>query len=109
MYAMETAPGGVIGRETEFRFHQEGDAVRASYAGGAIRHGYLVGRVSGASLEFRYCQLQTDGVLDGGSSTCELLRDDHGRVNVVEHFQWESREGSGTNVIRELGSDEANV
>ena len=48
-------------------------------------------------------------MLDGGSSTCELLRDDQGRVNVVEHFQWESREGSGTNVIRELGPDEANV
>ncbi|MEZ6022069.1 MAG: hypothetical protein R3C16_01330 [Hyphomonadaceae bacterium] len=63
-----TDPGGVVNHETVFEFEQDGGIVTAAYAGGRIRQGYLVGVLEGRSLRFRYCQVQTDGRLDGGES-----------------------------------------
>jgi hypothetical protein len=102
MNAVETAATGVISEETVFTFHQDGDRVWAEYAGGRVERGYLVGISENRGLEFRYCQLQTGGVLHGGLSKCEIVRGEDGLVRVVEHFEWESRGGRGVNVIREI-------
>jgi hypothetical protein len=102
MNAVETDPNGVIDRDTIFMFHQDGDRVHAEYAGGRIERGYLVGRLSGTALEFRYCQREANGTLGSGASTCEVERDEESRVRIVENFTWESRPGGGQNVLREL-------
>lgn len=103
MNAVETDRNGVIDARTVFRFHQTGAKVHAEYAGGEVERGFLVGLVEGARLTFRYCQLERGGALNGGASTCELQRDEQGRVQIVEHFEWESRSGGGRNVIRQMG------
>ena len=102
MHASKTAPGGVVNADTIFRFQQTGDMVTAEYAGGGIRRGSLVGLLSNGELHFRYAQLQDDGRLDGGESHCEVEIDESGRVSIVEHYEWGSRSGAGTNVISEL-------
>jgi hypothetical protein len=53
-------------------------------------------------LQFRYSQVDMDGRIDGGYSTCEISRMEDGRIRLLEHFQWESREGTGTNVFEEI-------
>lgn len=105
MNAAETAAGGVVNAETVFRFSETDEIVTATFSGGGIVAGSLVGRRDGACLHFRYAQLQADGRLDGGESHCEVARDDEGRVCILEHFEWESRPGGGTNLIRELDRD----
>lgn len=100
MNAVQTASNGVVNAETVFRFRQDGERVHATYAGGRVEHGHLVGLVRGARLEFCYCQRHTDGSLDHGRSECELRRSADGLVQVVEHFEW--GEGKGTNVFQEL-------
>lgn len=102
MHVVETASNGVVNADTYFDFHQGGDRAWAEYAGGGIERGYLVGVVRGSDFEFRYCQIQTDGVIDGGQSRCELRRSDAGKLQIVEHFEWGSREGGGTNVFEEV-------
>lgn len=101
MNAVQTAQNGVIGEETIFRFGQDGNRVWAQYSGGQIDHGYLVGIVEGDKLTFRYCQMSVDGSLDGGESNCDLEVKD-GLVRIVEHFNWETRPGGGTNIIQEV-------
>jgi hypothetical protein len=102
MRVVSTAKVGVVNAETLFTFTQEGSVVSAHYAGGKVRLGYLVGIVSPEGLRFRYAQLDTEGRLDGGYSTCEISRTPDGRIRFLEHFRWESREGSGTNVFEEV-------
>lgn len=102
MNATTTAENGVIGVDTIFRFAQAGGVATASYAGGGILAGHLIGLVRGAMLEFRYVQLERGNVLSGGHSRCQLERAPDGRVRILEHFEWASREGTGTNVIEEL-------
>ena len=102
MNAVETDANGVIGVDTLFHFHQTGQQVHAEYRGGKIEHGYLVGINQGKTLKFRYCQLESDGTLNGGASDCELNLSDDALVQIIEHFEWESRPGNGRNVIQEI-------
>lgn len=102
MHVVATAEAGVVNADTYFTFTQRGSVVSAQYAGGRIELGFLVGVISGGSLQFRYAQLDTAGKLDGGSSVCELTRTLDGKVRLIEHFQWESREGGGVNVFEEV-------
>jgi len=106
MHVIRTAESGVVNADTIFRFHQQANEVWADYAGGGIRRGSLIGTVDGSTLTFRYCQLQTNGTLDGGKSDCEV-RTHEGRIQIVERFQWESRPGGGENVFQELGDRQA--
>jgi hypothetical protein len=102
MNAPVTAPGGVVSAETIFKFRQRDSIVSAHYQGGGIHLGYLVGLVAGDRLEFRFAQVDSTGRLDGGHSKCELARTTDGRIRILEHFQWASRDGTGVNVIEEL-------
>ena len=105
MNAVQTAPNGVINQDTIFNFSQEQGRVWASYAGGRVLRGFLVGLSDGTRLTFRYCQLETGNVLNGGSSDCQLRRNEAGLRQIVEHFQWESRAGDGINIIQEIPPD----
>jgi len=102
MRIVSTAEAGVVNAETVFTFTQEGSVVSAHYSGGRVRLGHLVGIISSGILHFRYAQLDTEGRLDGGYSTCEISRTSDGRMRLLEHFQWQSREGSGTNIFEEM-------
>jgi len=102
MNAVDTDGSGISNEDTLFEFHQEGDNIWATYAGGSVARGYLVGTLRGANLEFRYCQMEADGALDGGHSNCVVKRNRDGLVQIVEFFEWTSRPGSGTNIIQEL-------
>lgn len=97
-----TTAQGRIGRETVFEFAQTGKTISARYSGGAVQLGYLVGTRCGETIEFRYAQVEQNGKVDGGSSQCQLFTLDDGRFRIVEHFQWISRRGSGTNVLEEI-------
>ena len=102
MNAVQTAPNGVINRDTIFRFTQERDTVWASYAGGRIVRGFLVGVVQDTRLTFHYCQSETGGTLNSGHSRCELQYNADGLVQIIEHFEWASRAGTGMNIIQEI-------
>jgi len=102
MHVTTTAAEGVVNADTIFTFSQDGPVVTARYAGGKVLAGSLVGVMSAGRLEFQYAQMDLDHRLDGGRSTCEVSRGADGRLRLLEHFEWASREGSGTNVFEEL-------
>jgi len=102
MRVVSTATGGDVSSETLFRFCQSDSVVSAQYAGGKVRLGFLVGTLSADQLHFRYAQVDVEGRIDGGSSQCELHRLADGRIRLLEHFKWDSRTESGTNVLEEL-------
>ena len=107
MEVTTTATKGVVGAGTQLRFTQKGNRVLARYAGGRVSRGYLVGRLDGRALTFRYLQREASGELHGGQSRCDLVELGDGRRRIVEHFRWSTREGSGVNVFDEVRSDPA--
>jgi hypothetical protein len=102
MRAVATAEGGEVSADTLFTFAQIGNTVSAQYVGGTVRLGYLVGTLAAEELRCRYVQIDHTGRVDSGSSVCDVSLLPDGRIQLHEHFQWESRDGSGTNVLEEI-------
>jgi hypothetical protein len=75
--------------------------VWSEYAGGKILKGYLVGKLRSKQLAFDYVQIDIDHNLNHGHSNCDIEVID-GRVRLVEHFEWATRPGGGTNIIEEM-------
>jgi hypothetical protein len=102
MHVTNTHPSGVVDSDTIFEFTQEDEVVHATYKGGGVKLGFLIGKLTGKDLEFRYTQIQTNGVLDGGHSMCKVRQTVDGIVRIEEHFEWESRQGEGINIFEEV-------
>ena len=102
MFVSSTDDRGVVAAETRLVFRQHGPRVLGRYRGGRVRRGVLVGGVDGAVLTFRYLQVEDSGEIHGGRSVCEVTRRPGGRLRVVEHFRWTTRDGNGTNVFDEV-------
>ncbi|MEM4782534.1 MAG: hypothetical protein QXG03_13365 [Halalkalicoccus sp.] len=96
---------GAVNEATTFWFEQDEDMIQARYEGGAVRRGFLVGRSDGESLDFRYTHLTVDGETATGHSIDEIERLPDGRVRLHEEWAWDSKEGSGTSVLEEIGSE----
>jgi hypothetical protein len=101
-FATEDPGGGVATADTIFRYAEDDGVVTATYEGGPIRRGFLVGTRSGDSLDFRYVQLHTDGSTASGHCATELELLDDGRIRLNETWKWESRPGSGWSVEVEV-------
>jgi hypothetical protein len=95
IFAVADSGGGVATTDTTVRYAEDDGVVTATYEGGSIRRGFLVGTRTGDLLDFRYAQLQTDGSTATGHcvTQLELLAD--GRVRLNETWAWDSRPGSG--------------
>jgi hypothetical protein len=95
--------GGEVGAETVFSYAEDdsGD-IWASYAGGAVRRGFLVGRRGGDRMEFRYVQLNDADETSRGHCVSTITTLPDGRLRMDETWQWESRPGSGTSAVEEV-------
>ncbi len=103
MNVIKTAANGVVNSQTVFTFSQNENLVSASYTGGKIQQGALVGYLTNDKLFFSYFQLQVDGKIDNGQAVCDLTFDEHNKIILTENFNWSSRENEkGVNIFREI-------
>jgi hypothetical protein len=102
MVVSRTADNGVVSAETRLVFTQRGPRVAARYSGGRIARGWLVGEWADDTLHFRYAQLEDGCAIHAGQSVCGAQELSDGRLQLVEHFAWSTRPGSGVNVFEEL-------
>ena len=101
VFAVADSGGGVATTDTLFRYSERDGVVTATYEGGTIRCGFLVGTRDGDSLDFRYVQLHHDGSTASGHCATELELLPDGRVRLSETWEWESRPGGGRSVAEE--------
>jgi hypothetical protein len=101
MRPVDALSEGRITSATLFTFNEADTVVSARYSGGWIVLGYLIGKRTPAGIEFSYVQADVSGGIDTGRSSCDLNVLSDGRLRLVEHFRWETREGAGVNVMEE--------
>jgi hypothetical protein len=101
---VENAPNGEVGGDTRFLYRQAGGVLWATYDGGGVSYGHLVGRVApDGSLYYRYHHLSAAGEPVSGEcrTTLEIL--DDGRYRLHEAWQWTSGDrSSGTSTVEEV-------
>jgi hypothetical protein len=102
--SVENSDNGEVGGDTRFSYHQEGDYLWATYAGGSVVLGQLLGEVAAdGSLQFRYHHYNRAGEYRSGrcESTPQILPD--GRIRLHERWQWTNGDrSSGTSIVEEL-------
>jgi hypothetical protein len=102
--SVSNSPSGEVDAETIFHYHQTGDVVWATYAGGAIRFGTVIASVDALGCpDMRYQHVNTRGELMTGQcrSTPEILAD--GRIRLHEVWQWTSGDYSqAQSVVEEV-------
>ncbi|MCA1054127.1 n-acetylglutamate synthase [Rossellomorea aquimaris] len=102
--SVSNSANGEVSSATYFEYQQDETILSASYQGGDIVKGTLIGVVKeDSSLEFRYNHINTNNELRGGvcQSTPEILPD--GRIRLHERWTWSDGEDrEGTSVIEEV-------
>ncbi|GIG86025.1 bifunctional helix-turn-helix transcriptional regulator/GNAT family N-acetyltransferase [Plantactinospora endophytica] len=101
--AVGEVDGGEVGAATVFDYRERGGQISATYTGGEIRTGHLLGTRDGDTLDFRYVQLNRSGQTSGGHCVSRISVLPDGRLRLDETWSWESREGSGTSAVEEVG------
>ncbi|KLT63732.1 hypothetical protein [Pedobacter sp. BMA] len=95
---------GETSEETKFHYSQVGNVLTASYSGGQIQTGHLIGIVSAdGSIDMRYHQVNESGQLMTGicNSVPEILPS--GKIRLHETWEWTSGDRSkGFSVIDEV-------
>ena len=102
MFVSSTADNGVVDRDTRLHLLQRGHRVAARYAGGRVARGWLIGRWDGETLHFRYAQREDGSAIHAGHSACQVHQLPDGRLRLIEHFVWSTRQGSGVNIFDEF-------
>jgi hypothetical protein len=103
MYVSERGVRGVVSTETRLHFSQRNYRVAAHYGGGDVIRGWLVGEWVGEQIRFRYAQRErATATIHGGRSICQVEELAGSRIRIIEHFTWDTREGSGVNIFDEV-------
>ena len=87
--SIENTANGEVSSKTIFEYKQEGQIISATYSGGEIVKGTLVGLIrEDGCLEFRYNHVNNKNEIRGGQciSTPDILPD--GRIRLYEKWQW---------------------
>jgi len=102
--SLENSESGEVSSQTIFHYFQKEDILWATYEGGSILLGNMVGKVdSVGNLDFRYQHLSEDGTFKTGkcTSTPEFLP--NGKIRLHESWEWTSgKEGNGESIIEEI-------
>lgn len=104
---VSNTPNGEVSGGTLFHYEQHGELFTATYAGGGIRHGQMLGACDAdGNLRFCYQHLSESGELRSGvcESRPEVLSD--GRIRLHERWRWTHGAGDqvaeGESVVEEV-------
>ncbi|MFY1692419.1 DUF6196 family protein [Plantactinospora sp. WMMB782] len=98
---VETSAASAISRATVFEFREHDGMVEASYAGGQIVRGTLLGRREHDRLSTAYAQVGAGGERQTGTATMRVRLTESGQLLLTEDYTW-SDGTTGRNVLRSL-------
>lgn len=101
---LSNSENGETSEETIFHYKQQDDILTATYSGGKIKSGHLIGLVDDVgNIDMRYHQVNIMNELMTGVclSRPEVLPD--GKLRLHETWQWTSgNQTRGTSIIEEI-------
>lgn len=100
--AIDNSSNGDVSAETEFQYRQEGNNVWATYHGGNIVLGTLIGKVNDHKINLIYQQLNSEGeFLTGYCDT--IISAENGKIRLDEKWRWTCKDFSeGTSLLEEI-------
>ncbi len=101
---VETSDSSQTGEDTIFKYEQIGELVTATYSGGNIRFGQIIGEVDeDGILDMRYQHMDQSGALKTGycTTTPEFLPS--GKMRLHERWRWTcGHRAKGRSILEEI-------
>lgn len=100
--AIDTSSNGDVNADTIFHYRQEGNNIWATYGGGKIELGTLLGKVHDNKITLVYQQLNQEGAfLTGSCNTTIGIK--NGKIRLEEQWQWTCNDFSkGNSLLEEI-------
>lgn len=100
--SIDNSSNGDISSDTVFHYRQEGNKVWATYAGGKIALGTIIGKIVGNEISLLYQQLNLEGEFLTG--LCDTtISNVNGKLRLDEQWRWTCRDFSkGTSLLEEV-------
>lgn len=95
----QTSAASAISRDTVFEFREHAGAVDASYAGGHVSRGTLLGHRDHDHVITAYAQVDVDGRPQTGTAAMHIEQAADGHLRLIEDYTW-SDGTTGRNVLR---------
>lgn len=95
----QTSTASAVSAETVFEFREYDGVVDASYVGGRIYRGALVGRRDHDRVVTAYAQIDVDGRPQTGTAAMRIEPTADGHLRLIEDYTW-SDGTTGRNVLR---------
>ena len=100
--SISNTDNGETSEETIFEYKQKDNILTATYSGGEIQKGHLIGLVDKeGKIEMRYHQINLKGELMTGVCFSKPEIMDNGKIRLYETWQWTSGDKSKGNSILE--------
>jgi subtilase family serine protease len=102
--ARENSGSGEVSSKTVFEYRQKGTLVWATYAGGEIVYGQLLGQyISEDRFRIRYQHINTQDVLMTGKCETRVSQEECGSLRLDEAWEWTSGDlSSGISTLVEV-------
>ena len=102
--SIENSESGEVSSETIFHYGQKGNVIWATYGGGSILLGNIIGQVDkDGKIDMRYQHVSIDGTFKTGKciSIPEILPNK--KIRLHEEWEWTSGQtGKGKSIIEEI-------
>jgi hypothetical protein len=93
--ALVNAPNGEVSGETTFHYKQNGEIISATYQGGSITQGQLIGKIfEDDHLEFAYQHINVDMEIMTGNCKSYPRINENGKIIFEEIWQWTCKDYS---------------
>lgn len=101
---VSNSENGETSGDTVFHYVQEGNILTASYSGGAIKKGHLIGLVDeNGNIDMRYHQVNESGKLMTGICRSKPEIMENGKIRLYETWKWTSGDRSeGRSIVEEI-------
>lgn len=102
--AVENTPNGESSDSTVFHYCQEEDIIYASYFGGEIQRGHLLGKEDSIGrIQMVYHHINTKGEIRTGKCDSEPYFTEDGKLRLKEVWKWTNGDqSSGISEIEEI-------
>ena len=101
---IETSDSSQTNSDTIFKYEQKENMVTATYSGGNIKFGQIIGLVDAAGiLEMRYQHVDRNGELMTGYCTTTPETLPGGKIRLHERWKWTcGHRGKGSSILEEI-------
>ncbi len=94
-------PGAEVNENTIFQFYQHEHVIYATYHGGEIEFGELIGTISNSTMKFNYSQININKEWNEGHSSVTIDNSSE-KLRLIDNWQWDSKEGTGECIFQEM-------